>query len=221
MTTPNQLRFIKDMLAVRTAALAAQGWGAEAVMARAEALDTKGASALIDLIKAMPEDPTAGPGPERLAAMDRLRTMVSTLAGRDRDFALSLIEYFDSRGRLSDKQWPHVERLAAAPAPTATVEEGVYVVDDGTLILVYRTRNGHLAGKVWDGDEWEYTGKAGVHRAATGRPITAEEAAAFGHATEHCVYCARELTDNRSKAVGYGPTCAAKYDLPWGVAVPA
>jgi hypothetical protein len=220
MTTPNQRRFIESMLAVRTAALAAQGWGADAVLAKADALDSKGASALIDLIKGMPEDPSAGPGPERLAAMDTLRAMVPTLGQRDRDFALSLIQQFDGRGRLSDKQWPHVERLAAGPAPTVEVDEGVWVLADGTLINVYRTRNGYLAGKVWTGSSWSYESGA-QRRAGGGRKITAEEAAAFGHATDHCVFCARELTHDNSTEVGYGPVCAQKNGLPWGVAVPA
>lgn len=44
-------------------------------------------------------------------------------------------------------------------------------------------------------------------------------AAAYGHATGCCCFCARELTDARSVAVGYGPVCAEKFDLPWGESV--
>ena len=31
-----------------------------------------------------------------------------------------------------------------------------------------------------------------------------------------CMYCAKRLSDDRSKAVGYGPICAQTWDLPWG-----
>ncbi len=41
-------------------------------------------------------------------------------------------------------------------------------------------------------------------------------AAAYGLHTGECAFCARELTDNRSCTVGYGPTCAKNYGLPWG-----
>lgn len=31
-----------------------------------------------------------------------------------------------------------------------------------------------------------------------------------------CIFCARELTDERSLVKGYGPICAVKWNLPWG-----
>lgn len=42
-----------------------------------------------------------------------------------------------------------------------------------------------------------------------------------GHETEHCSFCGLHLSDPQSLEVGYGPICAAHYDLPWrhGVAV--
>jgi len=38
-------------------------------------------------------------------------------------------------------------------------------------------------------------------------------AAAYGRATNSCCFCARELTDARSVAAGYGPVCAEHYGL--------
>lgn len=32
----------------------------------------------------------------------------------------------------------------------------------------------------------------------------------------HCCFCGRELTNQHSLAAGYGPDCAANYNLPWG-----
>jgi hypothetical protein len=39
---------------------------------------------------------------------------------------------------------------------------------------------------------------------------------AYGHRTGNCCFCARHLEDGRSVAVGYGPTCADNFGLPWG-----
>ena len=44
----------------------------------------------------------------------------------------------------------------------------------------------------------------------------AGKAALYGKQTGCCCFCARELTDERSIAVGYGPICADHYGLPWG-----
>jgi len=41
-------------------------------------------------------------------------------------------------------------------------------------------------------------------------------ARAYGLETKECCFCATELTDPRSRAAGYGPTCAKNYGLPWG-----
>jgi Family of unknown function (DUF6011) len=42
-------------------------------------------------------------------------------------------------------------------------------------------------------------------------------AAEFGHLTGHCCFCSLALKDERSVAVGYGPTCAQKFGVPWGM----
>ena len=44
-----------------------------------------------------------------------------------------------------------------------------------------------------------------------------ETASAYGKLTGCCCFCARTLTDDKSLAVGYGPTCAGNWNLPWGV----
>lgn len=45
----------------------------------------------------------------------------------------------------------------------------------------------------------------------------AKVAADYGHLTGHCCFCGLKLKDERSSRVGYGPNCAKKYSLPWGV----
>jgi hypothetical protein len=41
-------------------------------------------------------------------------------------------------------------------------------------------------------------------------------AAAYGKLTGNCCFCGLPLSDGRSTAVGYGQTCAKKWDMPWG-----
>ena len=41
-------------------------------------------------------------------------------------------------------------------------------------------------------------------------------AAEYGRLTGNCSFCNLTLSDARSTAVGYGPTCAKKYGLAWG-----
>jgi Family of unknown function (DUF6011) len=44
----------------------------------------------------------------------------------------------------------------------------------------------------------------------------AGQAAAYGHRTGNCCFCALPLSDPRSTAVGYGKICAGNFGLPWG-----
>jgi len=43
-----------------------------------------------------------------------------------------------------------------------------------------------------------------------------DEALLFGQETGHCSFCYKELTDERSLKVGYGPVCAKNWGLDWG-----
>jgi hypothetical protein len=42
-------------------------------------------------------------------------------------------------------------------------------------------------------------------------------ATSYGKLVGQCCFCSRDLTDEKSTKVGYGPVCAARYGLPWGV----
>ena len=48
----------------------------------------------------------------------------------------------------------------------------------------------------------------------------AKVAGQHGVATGNCCFCARDLSDKRSRSVGYGPICADKYGLPYGEVSP-
>jgi hypothetical protein len=98
---------------------------------------------------------------------------------------------------------------------TEPLTEGVYVGPDGEYVMVTTSDAGNLYGKVWDGARFAYV-RGSLRLARAGRPITAEEAAEFGHANHRCCFCGRNLSRGESTTVGYGPDCADKYGLPWG-----
>lgn len=106
---------------------------------------------------------------------------------------------------------------SAAPATAGVVwEKGrVYANGAGRHVRLYMNKRGGFYGKVRVDGDWEYDRDAlkGI------RPISSEEAAAYGKMHERCCFCAKALSDDedgRSVDMGYGPVCAEKYGLPWG-----
>ena len=85
---------------------------------------------------------------------------------------------------------------------------------------------GKYFGKISDSGELMF-GRDGV---AVREPLTelltrlaadpAKVAAEFGHLTGHCCFCSLRLNDERSVSVGYGPVCADRFGLAWGVVAP-
>lgn len=99
----------------------------------------------------------------------------------------------------------------------AEVPEGVHFYD-GQYVKVQVSKAGNLYGSNWTGSGWDHNGKAALKGLSVSTKLTAKQAAVFGHNTGHCVFCSRELTDDRSLTVGYGPICAERNGLPWGEA---
>lgn len=159
--------------------------------------------------------------------VDRAREAV--MAGRlGRGEASELIDL------LKSQPWKPREQT-----PQREVGEGFYRTEDGHTFKVVTSRtSGHLYAKRLYLEEpdcggcangemcepepcrwtarWEYD-PSGMRRVrATGEELTAEQAREFGDLTSQCIYCGRRLTDERSIAAGYGPTCADHRGLPWG-----
>jgi hypothetical protein len=112
-------------------------------------------------------------------------------------------------------------------APLATVEQGLYLFNDGSVRKVYMTNNNRLAAKflkiIEDGFNADGTIKrrgsfqfapGGITKVrealdvGTAHLMTQEEAAKFGQEFSFCVNCGLYLNDDRSLAAGYGETCA-------------
>lgn len=105
----------------------------------------------------------------------------------------------------------------AITSPAIQLEHGrVYATVEGDFVKVAESKSGRFYGKLWINGEWVQTPSI-INRIV--RQLTAEEAAAWGHEHHKCVFCSRNLSDEkdgRSVKVGYGPVCADKYGLPWG-----
>lgn len=114
-----------------------------------------------------------------------------------------------------------IDRLLTLPKKAAVLAQevgpGFYRLD-GEFYKVNKSKSsGYLYALRWDGSGWDYDGGKGVYRKLTAdMALSAEDAKAFGDQYHACVFCIRELTDQRSVDAGYGPICASKYNLPWG-----
>lgn len=213
--TDKQQSLIQRLCAERMGALTTT----HAHLLQQEIVTTRDASQLIDALFAVPTDPKEVDEGEQ-ARIEALKDSVPNLSPKDATFALSLIGQYESKGRLSDKQWPHVDRLAQPQAEAkCDPDVGDIVEVDGDYYLVVAGRSGRPYAKRLIDGKWSYEA-GGIARARQGLILTGDALATFaseyGHAHGHCVFCALELSDQRSVTAGYGETCAEKRGLPWG-----
>ncbi len=106
---------------------------------------------------------------------------------------------------------PAPERVEQEPVPV-----GVHVHNDEHY-FVKKSKNERFYALLFvpSTGRWDYAPGA-IRHLSESTVITAEQAAAFGHSYGRCVFCHKQLSDERSTEVGYGGTCAKKYNLPWG-----
>jgi hypothetical protein len=167
--------------------------------------------------------------------VDRLRAVLPLLAGRDISFATSLVQQWDSKGRLSDRQRPYVlsladkgEKVQADNDLTPLCAAILARVDGRPSVRFAIPSGGHndldflavFAGRV----ERHVGGVNGGQPVATHLPtpqavtlatrilamddesFTAAQAL-YGSAMHHCGRCGSALTDQVSRAQGFGPEC--------------
>lgn len=127
-------------------------------------------------------------------------------------------------GATTDQQQNHyAQQSPARPRRQEPAEEGFYK-QGNVYFKVQEARNGsgrryakilYLPEVEGGKPRWEYA--PGVVMALSAEDkLSAEEAAAFGKLYGICIFCNRDLTDERSIEVGYGPVCAENQGLPWG-----
>lgn len=135
--------------------------------------------------------------------------------------AASLLAAFDAAAE--NLQYPKlvveledVGRVKVKRAGKRSIHVGCLFIDDG---------------KAWGDETRRYFGKVDLEgNFHPGRDCpqsvidfvthASEDLAGFagqqGRQIGACCFCSKELTDSRSTEVGYGPTCAGHYGLPWG-----
>ena len=212
MATEAQLQLIKSMSAQRSEALATtHAW----VMAQDLTVGQ-----LIDVLKTVP----VNADPEKQQVIAALEEAMPGLGGSV-SFAASLVSQFRRKGDLSDKQWPHVHSLIAqAGKPQVQLQVGdiAHLGGDEYAIVVSNKEGTGVYAKLLTDTGVQYA-KGLISRCRTGRVLTGDEKAAvasrYGIASGRCVFCSKGLSTKESLGVGYGPNCAEKYGLPWGVSV--
>lgn len=216
VVSDRQRSFIESLLSARLTTLGFATLTDAATALNLDRLSGYDASTIINRLKAMPVDPDPNmPELVRNAARSGVGNRVGRCATCSHTVDPNTGYYFLTASGSWAVHHKVNECSTGTPAPPAViVTEGIYRAGD-TIVLVYRTGNNRLAGKVWTGRSYQYR-QGAVNIAAMGAKITAAEAAAFGATTGVCIACAKQLTDGRSTEVGYGPVCAKKYGWPWG-----
>jgi len=159
-------------------------------------------------------------------ALSLLGSREHSLSGAPIVSALQSGSYVSARdcSRLIDslKPLPYKARPAVSAPKTTKVGDGFYLLPDpdgefSSYVKVQEARNGsgRLYAKRWDGEHWQYEPGL-VYKITPEMTLTAEQAKAWGKLYGNCIYCSRDLTDDRSITAGYGPICAEKRGLPWG-----
>jgi len=164
--------------------------------------------------------------------LDKREGFTAEFEARVREAIAPVIDPSKPVTRPMTKEQAHdtIEWLLAkpkkAPKPKTTTrppwpDEGLYRHDDGSVWRVYHTQNRRLAAKRLEIQETHdgWAGRfqfvrGGLYRLAEALAegkvhlMTQAEATEFGRMYNFCVNCGAELTDDRSLAAGYGPTCA-------------
>ena len=231
MATDKQAQFIMTLASERTVAVKDSPYIINAFQQYGEPINWPShvASQAITLLKGMPKDPDprmpAIVANSPRSGMNRYEKPCST-CGHPVPIGEGYYYLTDTGGYASH----HREGdCSDEPAPEPMkLDEGVYVLADGTFVVLTQTRDYGLVGSTWDNTGGMFKRMRGGKRLvmSQGRPATEQEfeqftreVAEWGRTSAHCCFCSRPLTDPRSESAGYGETCASRYGLPWGVAV--
>lgn len=177
--------------------------------------------------------PTMDPMVARLAAV------IEFVPADNKDFAESLVEQYGRKGHLSGKQMPYVEKYALAGEKVRD-QDGLTAVTMN--ILARTTERASLRFAIPSGGHNSldflcvYKGRVERHVGAPGEvrkiPLATAQAltlatrimdlddeafnaasSLYGTAMHKCGRCGSPLTDDGSKAQGYGPECIHKVGM--------
>ncbi len=173
--------------------------------------------------------------------MEKLRhfSTEGKLSEWESNFANSVITQLEKKGDLSEKQWGCIAKIVDQvenPKKPAFLSESTKVANMSGVVALMNKVKGFP--KLWfklsndrdlciykATDRSKYAGQlqltGGKFGSAYYGRITQEGELftypdEYGKLTGTCSFCHRKLSDERSKEVGYGATCASNYELPWG-----
>ena len=130
----------------------------------------------------------------------------------------TLVEFFDAAAE--GLKYPKVvlgDVKISRSGPRAKVPFALNVTDLG------RYPDNKWYGRIEPDGSWLPTRSTPVEVIETVEEFAADPAgyaAKVGKLHGACAFCRKELTDERSTEVGYGPIRATKYSLPWGSSAP-
>ena len=174
--------------------------------------------------------------------MEKLRhfSAEGKLSDWESNFANSVITQLERKGDLSEKQWGCIAKIVGQvenpPAKPDFLSKSTKVASMSGVVALMNKVKGFP--KLWfklpcaygsayygritqEGELFAYPEGKAIEKELTdllGRlgANPSEVASEYGKLTGTCSFCHRKLSDERSKEVGYGATCASNYDLPWG-----
>ncbi|QUD15872.1 hypothetical protein [Nocardia phage KYD2] len=115
------------------------------------------------------------------------------------------------RAQLAQLEDARTQQRAEA---ASGLENGVYRLQDGTIVTVRHTRQSKIqVGYVWDADAktFEYSGRRILRGLDAGMRLSVEECQEFGQDTIVCCVCMTPLENEESRRLGIGPVCRRKY----------
>lgn len=218
--TPNQQTFIRSLVEERMGTLGIDDIEAWLRQQDVVTLTSKAASTFIDALKAIP----ASRKPEQ-AHLPEGRTIINKFAkacescgnevGPGAGWAVQTAKGWRTFHKANECGPVVASTSSTSTGPVLHIEsKRAYLLNDGTVCVGYTTREGHPAMKrlvITEGhgtlDYWK--GGRAIAQRIGGRPLTEKEAANLGRTYGFCCNCGRDLTEDTSLAVGYGPECAA------------
>lgn len=217
--TPKQQSFVRSLAEECLSTLSSQ-YGVTfnnvdewLTLAEVSTLTGQGASKLIDALKQLPKarKPEYAHLPEGRIIINKFAkpcTVCSGLVDTGKGFAVQTSAGWGTYHAVGEcgQSAPAIERIEVEP-------KRAYRCEDGTIAIAYTTQNGHIGIRRLvvheDGTGSLEYWKGGVSIVrASGTLLTQEEASSLGKLYGFCVCCGRDLSEDTSLAVGYGPVCA-------------
>lgn len=224
--TPNQQTFIRSLVEERMSTLGIDDVEAWLRQQDVVTLTSKAASQFIDALKAIPASrkPEHAHLPEGRAIVNKFAKACESCGndvGPGQGWCVQTPAGWRTYHKVNEcgpiaasSKWASTSGETTPATPALVIEPRVsYILNDGTICVGYLTQKGYTAMKrleIVNGHGTLSYWQGGRYHAERigGRRMTQEEAADLGRTYGFCCNCGKELTEDTSIAVGYGPTCA-------------